>query len=92
MNIPEIKPIQVKKFETKQSKYDHVPRTPFRNALYAPSGSGKTVLLQNMILDIYRNVFDFIVIISPTVFVDATWRPCLKYMTEDMEQDHEKDP
>ena len=55
--VPNIQPIKLKEFETKQSKYDMVPKIPFRSVILGPSGSGKTILLQNMILDIYRNCF-----------------------------------
>ena len=36
-----------------------------------PSGSGKGILLQSMILDIYRDVFDRIYIWSPSNSVDS---------------------
>jgi DNA replication protein DnaC len=55
--VPNIQPIKLKEFETKQSKYDMVPKLPFRSVILGPSGSGKTILLQNMILDIYRELF-----------------------------------
>ena len=51
-NAPDIKPIKIKEYEVKQSKYPHVGKLPIRTLLIGPSGSGKTVLLQNMILDI----------------------------------------
>ena len=55
MTAPEIKPINTKEYTVKQSKYgDVVPKLPMRSMIIAPSGAGKTVLLQNMILDIYR--------------------------------------
>lgn len=54
--IPIIKPIKVKEFKTKQSKYDIVGQLPIRSILLAPSGGGKTILLQNMILDIYSRL------------------------------------
>jgi hypothetical protein len=48
-----------------------------------PSGSGKSVLLQSMILDIYRGSFDQIYIFSPSVHVDDTiWQPVRKYIDE----------
>ena len=54
INAPNIKPIKVKEFETKQSKYSHCGKLPIRSVILGPSGSGKTVLLSNMIWDIYR--------------------------------------
>ena len=55
--VPDIKAVKLKEFETAQSKYEMVPKLPFRSVILGPSGSGKTILLQNMILDIYRNCF-----------------------------------
>ena len=58
MQTPTIKPIQLKEYNCKQSKYSDVaPKLPMRSMLVGPSGGGKTVLLTNMILDIYRDCF-----------------------------------
>ena len=54
----EIKPIDLKNYTCKQSKHGHVPKVPLRMILLAPSGSGKTVLLSNLILNIYRGCFE----------------------------------
>ena len=62
MSVPVIKPRDHKKFESKQSKYEHVGKLPMRAVVLGPSGSGKTILLQNMILDIYRGCFERIYI------------------------------
>ncbi len=56
-NIPTVKPMQTKEYETKQSRYDVVSKLPLRSIVLGPSGSGKSILLQNMILDIYRDCF-----------------------------------
>ena len=74
-NIPQIKPIKVTEYETKQSKYEMVPNLPVRSIILGPSGSGKTILLQNMVLDIYRDCFSRIYIFSPSINVDSTWIP-----------------
>ena len=50
LNAPDIKPIKVKEFEVKQSKYPHCGKLPIRSIVLGPSGSGKTVLLANLIL------------------------------------------
>ena len=42
--IPIIKPINIKQFETKQSKYKMVGSLPTRSILLGPSGAGKGVL------------------------------------------------
>ena len=52
---PQVKPIKFTEYETKQSKYEMVPILPVRSISLGPSGSGRTILLQNMVLDIYRD-------------------------------------
>ncbi len=80
---PTIKPIQLKEYNCKQSKYnDVVPKLPMRSMLVGPSSSGKTVLLSNMILDIYRDCFSRIYIWSPSINVDSTWLPVKDYIRD----------
>ena len=62
MIAPIVKPVNVKEYDFKQSKYDVAPRLPFSQIITGPSGSGKGILLQSMILDIYRDVFERIYI------------------------------
>ena len=88
MSIPSVKPIKIKEFEVKQSKYDRVCKLPMRSVLLGPSGSGKTVLLQNMILDIYRDCFSRIYIFSPSIEVDASWLPVKDYISKHMKVEH----
>ena len=91
--IPKIIPVNMKDYTVKQSRYDMVPRLPCRSLLLAPSGGGKTVLLQRMILDIYKGAFNRIYIFSPSINVDYTWQPVKKYIEEEMkvfESDKEK--
>jgi hypothetical protein len=52
--------------------------------LLAPSGSGKTVLLSNLILNIYRGCFERIYVFSPSIEIDKTWEPVKKYQAETM--------
>jgi hypothetical protein len=61
-----------------------VPKVPFRTILLAPSQSGKTVLISNMILNLYRDVFERIYIFSPSIDVDSTWDPVKKYQSDNM--------
>ena len=65
-NIPIVKPVNVKEYEFKQSKYEVAPRLPFSQIITGPSGSGKGILLQSMILDIYKDVFARIYVWSPS--------------------------
>ncbi len=73
--IPIIKPIKLTEYQTKQSKYSMVGKLPTRALLVGPSGSGKGILLSNMILDIYRDCFSRIYIFSPSINVVMTWQP-----------------
>lgn len=83
--IPQIKPIKLKEYEVKQSKYDIVPRLPTRAILLGPSGSGKSVALQNFILDIYKNCFSRIYIFSPSINVDyQTWEPVKQMISKEI--------
>jgi len=81
---PYIKPVQHREYECKQSKYEHVPKLPMRSMILSPSGGGKTVLLQNMILDIYRGCFNRIYIFSPSVDIDHTWQPVKDYIAKEI--------
>ena len=80
MSKPDIKPIAVKEYIVKQSKYEQAQKLPVRGILLAPSGGGKGVLLQNMILDIYRDCFERVYIFSPSINVDHTWLPVKSYL------------
>jgi hypothetical protein len=79
-----ITPISVKSFTCKQSKHGTVPNLPLRGVILAPSGSGKTVLLANLILKVYRGCFERIYIFSPSVNVDQTWEAVKKYQSDVM--------
>ncbi len=52
--------------------------------LLAPSGSGKTVLLSNLLLNIYRGCFESIFVFSPSIDIDKTWEPVKKHQEDDM--------
>ena len=53
-----------------------------RSMSVGPGGSGKTVLLTDMILDIYTGYFSIIYIWSPNIEVDKTWK-AIKYYIRD---------
>ena len=79
---PTINPISLKEYEAKQSEYNIVGRLPIRSILLAPSSSGKTVLAQNMILDIHKDLFERVYIFSPSVHIDHTWYPVKAYLNK----------
>ena len=74
---------ELKEHTCKQSSYnDIVPKLQMRNMLVAPSGAGKTVLLTNMVLDIYKRCFSRAYIWSPSIYVDNTWEPVKDYIRD----------
>ena len=84
-NTPKLDPPKIQEFEVKQSKYEVVNKTlPTRAIICAPSGSGKTVLLTNFILDIYRGCFSRIYIFSPSIDVDYNWNPVKQYISNEL--------
>ncbi len=52
---------------------------PMRSLILEPYGSGKSVLLQNMIMAIYKDCFEHIFVISPITYLDKPWEPVKKY-------------
>ena len=86
-----VKPHKMPEYEFQQSKYDVAPRMPFSQIIVAPSGSGKTILLQNMILDIYRNFFERIFIWSSSIHIDSVWLPVKDYIEKTLKIDPKKE-
>ena len=48
--------------------------------MLSPSGGGKSVLLANLVLKVYRGCFERVYIFSPSIDVDSTWVPVKKYI------------
>ena len=70
-----------------------VGKLPTRSLLVGPSGSGKGILLSNMILDIYKDCFSRIFIFSPSIHVDHTWLPVKEYIRKELKvEDTEEEP
>ena len=90
-NIPLVKPVNEIKYEFKQSKYSNVPKVPFRALIFGPSGSGKSVLLVSLILDIYRDVFSTVFVFSPSINHDSIWLPVKKYVKDELKVNEEKE-
>ena len=88
-----VEPIKTKTYESKQSKIggELVPTLPCRSLILSPSGGGKTVLLQNLILNVYKGCFERIYIFSPSINIDHTWEPVKDYIKKEIKpQDREK--
>ena len=83
-----IKPYTHKEYNCKQSSYGYMVCLPARILLNAPSGTGKTVALTNLVLDIYKGCFEKIYIFSPTVFIDDNWTVVKKYIDKEMDIKH----
>ena len=90
-DIPSIEPIDIPEYKYKNSKYEMMPSLPARMLAVASSTGGKTVLIQNLILKIYRGSFERIYIFSPSVNVDDTWKAVKKYIKETMKVDDDKE-
>ena len=90
-NIPIVKPINIPEYKYKQSKYDMVPRVPFRSIIVASSTGGKSVLIQNLLLNVYRGSFERCYIFSPSIHTDPTFYEVKKYQREVMKVDDTKE-
>jgi ERCC4-related helicase len=85
-HVPNIKPVSTTEYNLKQSKYEYAGKLPQRRLIVAPSGNGKTVLIQNLILDIYRNCFEKIYIFSPSIFIDDAFKRIIQYCKNELNQ------
>ncbi len=70
MTSPNIKPSSTKACHAKQSTYAMCAEPPMRSVILGPSGSGESVLIQNMMLNIYKDCFEKIFDISPAIHID----------------------
>jgi hypothetical protein len=76
-NLPVIYPVKkLPKPPPKKILHDHLPDLPCIMVLVAPTKSGKTVLLSNLLLrdDFYKDVHDNVTIMSNTIDQDETGR------------------
>ena len=89
--ITPVKPVNVQEYAFKQFKCNVAPRLPFSQILTGPSGSRKGILLQSVILNIYRNVFERVSIWPPSISVDSNWTPAKRYVQEGLKVDLEKE-
>ena len=92
-----VKPHKTDNYDFAQSKHEQLPTIPFRAIVAAPSGTGKTVLLQSMVLELYRTksgktpFCSRIYIWSPSVNVDPAWKPVNKFIREELGVDEDKE-
>ena len=69
-----VRPLPSHEWRYVQSRFDHVPRTPFRILVSGKSASGKGVLTVAAITDFWSGCFDSVFCFASTVHVDSTWR------------------
>ena len=69
-----VRPLPAHEWQYTQSRFDHVPRTPFRILVSGKSASGKGVLTVAAVTDFYAGCFDNVFVFAATVHVDSTWR------------------
>lgn len=86
-----IKPIEYKNndFETVDHPNKHCLKHPFRTLINGSSGSGKSVVIGNIVLNdqLFRNFFTKIIIISPNYLTDNTYGAIEEY-AEQLEKSH----
>ena len=86
MSVPHIAPAKgMRKFEFKQSRYKHLQgMNVLRSLCVGSSGSGKGVLLQSLVLDVFAGVFERVFLFSKTAFTDTNWEPVLKHIRKEL--------
>ena len=72
MNAPTVIPITITDYTMRQSSCEVVGTLPIRSIILGARGSGKTVLLQNITLEIFKGCFERIYTFSPWIDVDSS--------------------
>ena len=77
----------------RQPKNDIIPRVPFRGLCLAPSGSGKSLAIVNMLTrpDFYAGLLSHIYWCSPTATIDPALDALREYV-KTLDQDQDDDP
>ena len=93
MSVPHIAPAKgMRSFEFKQSRYKHLAgMNVLRSLCVGSSGSGKSILLQQLVLDVFRGVFQRVYLFSKTAKSDHTWEPVLRHIRKDLKVPEEED-
>jgi superfamily II DNA or RNA helicase len=89
--MAQIKVHKAQELHYTQSRYAEAPKLPARALIVAPSGSGKTVALVSLLIDLLRqsdgsSCFARIYIISPTIHLDPQWRPVMDFQKRTMSE------
>ena len=93
---PKVVPRKTDKLTSDQPDDEILASLPARMLLLGPSGAGKTQLIASMCLDFFRkhgkSCFSRIYIFSPSVLVDAVWKPVIQMCRSELGQDDAKEP
>ena len=65
--------------------------TPCRYLIVGPSGSGKSVLLVDFLVRLYKHAFQRVYVFSPSIFIDSAWKPVFKYVEKTLGVDSEQE-
>ena len=86
MIVPHIAPPKgMRKFEFKQSKYPHLDgMAPIRCIVTGSSGSGKGILIANLITDIFAHKWERVYVFSKTAKTDHTWEAVDKFLRKNL--------
>jgi DNA helicase HerA-like ATPase len=85
-----ILPIKTNSKKTTSKIPDPIPKPPFTINIVAPTKSGKTVAICNMIYRWFKSEFDEIIYISPTCTIDKTLQNNIT-IDDDIVKVHDKD-
>ena len=88
---PKVEPINVKQYEFKQSPYKQADKLPFRSIIVSASQGGKGILIQNLVLKIYKGCFERIWVVSPTAHIDEAYKEVIKYIEKELKVDNKKE-
>jgi hypothetical protein len=93
MSVPTIAPAKgMRNFEFKQSRYKHLEgMNVLRSLVVGSSGSGKGILMQSLILDVFEGVFERVFLFSKTAKSDHTWEPVLRYIRKTLKVPEEEE-
>ena len=86
MSVPHIAPPKgMQKFEFKQSKYEHLHgMAPIRCICTGASGSGKGILIANLIMDVFAHKWERVYVFSKTASSDHTWNAVDKFLRKNL--------
>jgi len=71
---------------SKQSRFESMPRVPYRMLMTGCSAAGKSTTISSLLLDHYRGVFENIYIFSSTVHLDPTFQALVRYGEQELQQ------